>query len=130
MKTQALLSKIEQTKVIQENEILLLKNRMNKGEEIDLSIIYNNEITISEEQTAKGIKFLLNAWKTPKGKERINNPFGYREIDVLETFERFYFVGYYDAGRYGNKNMLPIYLVCGKEKTFEYYYNGTINIIG
>jgi hypothetical protein len=130
MKTIELLNKIEATKVVTENEINLLKNRLNKGEVIDLSVIYNNEIEITSEQTEKGIAFLLNQWETPKGKERLNNPFGYREKETLETFERFYFVGFYDAGNSYIKQMLPIYLVCGKETTFEYYYNGKIQIIG
>ena len=130
MKTIDLLNKIENVKVITENEINLIKNRLNKGEVIDLSIIYDNEIEITHEQTKKGIDFLRNQHKTPNGKERLNNPFGYREVEALETFERFYFVGFYDAGNSYRKQMLPIYLVCGKEVTFEYYYDGKVQIIG
>ena len=38
MKTTDLLTKIEETKVITEKEINLLKNRLNKGEKIDTSV--------------------------------------------------------------------------------------------
>ena len=47
------------------------------------------------------LEWLLNKWKTPKGAERKNNPFGYREQNVLEDENaKAYFNGFYDAGNY------------------------------
>jgi len=50
MKTIDLLKKIEETQTISESEIQLLKNRMNKGEKIDMDFIWNNDIQLSNEQ--------------------------------------------------------------------------------
>lgn len=40
-------------------------------------------IEVTGEQSAKGFKWLYNLYKTPIGKERKNNPFGYRENGEL-----------------------------------------------
>lgn len=132
MKTQDLLSKINDNKVITEREINLLKRRLNNGEYVDLSNIIDNEIKLTSEQTKKGYNFLKNCWKTKKGKERVNNPFGYREENILETFTHFEFSGFYDCSRYGMKEYyIPLYLVCGKEGCFEFYYDFEgVNIVG
>ena len=70
-----------------EREILLLKARLNRGEDVDLSAIYSSDgFAITEEQTKKGYDWLMNQWKTPRGVERKNNPFGFREEDILDNF--------------------------------------------
>ena len=130
MKTLDLLNKIAETKLIAENEILLLKRRKNNGEKFEESVYWDNEILITDEQNKKGIDFLRNLYQTPKGKERVNSPFGYREIDVLNSFTHFEFRGFYDAGNCFVSNFLPIYICCGAECSFEYYYNGKVQIIG
>lgn len=131
MKTAELLQQIETANQITEAQILLLKNRMNKGESIDVSFIWDGEIMLTPEQNKKGIDFLRNLWKTPKGVERKNSPFGYREEQVLETFTHFELRGFHDVSRYGqNPFYLPLYVCCGESGSFEYYYNGTCNIIG
>lgn len=130
MKTEQLLKLIESENKISEKHILLLKNRMNRGEKIDLSVIYDNEILLTDEQTEKGKKFLLNLFKSPLGKIRKNNPFGYREQEVLENLEGFTLKGFYNAGNRYIDNYIPLYEVFGKGVTFEYYYNGQINIVG
>ena len=132
MKTSDLLKKIETTLEITEQEVSLLKIRLNKGEKIDMSVIWDNEISITKQHTTKGLNWLRNEYKTPYGKERLNNPFGYREIDVLESDDiTFYFRGFYDAGRYNFHVYLPIYLVSGAGTSFEYYVvGGKIQIIG
>ena len=130
MKTKDLLTKIEQSKSITESEILLLKRRMNNGEKIDLSFVYDNEIELTDDQNKKGINFLTNLYKTPIGKERKNHPFGYREIEILENFDRFTFGGFYDAGNFYRSYYLPLYDCCGANNAFTYYYNGKVNIIG
>jgi len=83
---------------------------------------------LSREQSLKGFDWLKNLWVTPQGKERQNNPFGYREQAALENFERCTLKGYYDAGNY----YIPLYDVYSKDGYgFEYYYNGgKIHITG
>jgi hypothetical protein len=130
MKTSDLLKKIEQTNEITESEILLLKTRLNNGEKIDMDYIWNNEISVTPDQNKKGIEFLLNLYQTPSGKERKNHPFGYREIEILKNFTHFEFKGFYDAGNYLHSYYIPLYVCCGDNNGFEYYYNGKVNIIG
>jgi hypothetical protein len=132
MKTTDLLKKIETTGVISESEISLLKRRLNSGEKIDMSVIWDGEISITIDQATKGWNWLMSQYKTTSGKERVNNPFGYREIDVLEDKDHtLEFRGFYDAGRYNFHSYLPIYLACGAGTSFEYYVlGGVIQIIG
>lgn len=109
-----------------------LSNKATREERNELtSLLADNPLNISADQTKKGFDFLMNQWKTTKGKERINNPFGYREQGILEKFHSFTLSGFYDNSRYGaNPFYLPIYSVIGNDTRFEYYYNGKVNIIG
>ncbi len=127
---------------IEEREIISLKSALrreslSKEEKQNLeSRIANNNLLISTGQTKKGYDFLVNLWKTPTGKERKNNPYGYREEDVLENFESFTFDGFYDDSNYyqqemGIRDLYPLYTVIGKEMCFQYYYNHKgLQIIG
>jgi len=132
MNTQEILKQVETTNSISEQMINLLNRRLNSGEKIDLQYIWDNDIELERSQVKKAEKWLLNQWKTPAGKERLNNPFGYREQDVLETLETMYLRGFYDYARYGQTSrFVPIYIVSGKETSFEYYVKGgKIEIIG
>ena len=123
--TNDLLKKIETAGQITEKEINLLNRRLNNGEKIDLSVIWDGEIEITPEQTANGLEWLKNQWKTPAGKERKNNPFGYREEEVISTVEKMFLRGFYDCAKYGCRSwFVPIYLVCGAGTSFEYYCSG------
>ena len=89
----------------------------------------DTEIDVTPEQSAKGYKWLMNLYKTPTGKERKNNPFGYREMNILDNYkgERFQFVGFYNDGNRWHDYYTPIYSLCG----MEYYVNSEgIQIIG
>lgn len=131
MKTTEILQAIEEASQVTEKQISLLKRRLNAGEQIDLSYIWDNAPAITPEQNAKGLKYLLNLWKTPAGKERKNNPFGYREEEILTNFECFSLAGFYDAGNHGHKFYVPLYDVCGAGLCFQYYMNGgRISIVG
>jgi len=98
--------------------------------------IWDNHVNISESQTEKGFNFLMNKWKTPRGIERKNNPFGYREEEALKNFSHFTLDGFYNnstvyAQDSGFHNYLPLYSVHSKNGYgFQYYYDGTVNIIG
>ena len=75
----------------------------------------------------------MNLWKSPTGKERVNNPFGYREQEALEQFDHFALAGFHDASRYGQAPYyIPLYDVYMKdgEYGFQYYYNGEVSIVG
>lgn len=119
-----------------EREISLIKLRKNRGEKIDLSPTYdaNNKgygFDLEKGQIKKGYDWLMNLYKSPKGKIRINCPYGYREIHVLETFEKITLVDFYDSGNSWVKFYVPYYRVIGKDNTFEYcVYGGVIHILG
>jgi len=121
-----------------EKEINLIKNRMNTGEKVDLSYLYEQRDTTSEgmlltpEQNRKGYEWLMNQWKTPRGDERKNNPFGYREQDILDNFDHFELIDFYDAGNINRSFYVPYYEVVSKNgATFEYVMvGGEIKILG
>lgn len=87
---------------------------------------------LSDEQVLKGFDWLKNLWVTPAGKERKNNPFGYREQEALKNFDRIELKGYYDAGNYYRSYFIPMYDVYTKDGYgFEYFVNGgQIHITG
>lgn len=127
--TRKRVSEILEAGVISEKDLNLLKNRLNhkhcKYE--DIEPLFLNYVTLSDDQTAKGVKWLQNLYKTPAGKERKNNPFGAREIDVLEGENiKIDFCGLYDAGRYCFTNYMPEYCVYSENGSFNYvpYCNG------
>jgi len=131
-----LLNKVKSEKKITEQEINLIKNRMNNNRtdaEINELIqwIWDNKPELTSEQNTKGLNFLKNLWKTPKGAERKNSPYGYREEGALDKFSHFELAGFYDISRFaGRKFYVPIYNVIGKDTSFQYYYDGKVHIIG
>lgn len=126
--TQEIMREIENRGMITEREILLLKKRANAGDKDAADFWPENEIECTPEQSAKGFAWLKNLYKSPRGVERKNNPFGYREMNIIDNYagENFTFKGFYDAGRYGFHNYVPVYEVGG----MEYYNCGGIQIIG
>lgn len=130
MKPIDLIKNIEEKGIITEREILLLKRRANNGD-IEAANFYpgcDRGIEVTDEQSEKGFKSLYNLYKTPMGKERKNNPFGYREMDILDNYngERFTFVGFYDDSNRFRSYYIPIYEIGG----MQYYYNGELHIVG
>ena len=127
---------IMETNTITEKEINLIKMRMN-NDKVDeatqevIDYIWDNSPQLTPDQNKKGIDYLRNLWKSPTGKERTNNPFGYREQDTLETFEYFELRGFYDAGNRYRKFYVPLYTCVGADSSFEYaFYGGEVNILG
>ena len=105
---------------LSEGDIRLLARRLNdeKTREATQQAFRDSENEvwgITPEQTEKGKAWLLDQWKTPRGVERKNNPFGYREEEALEFFDRFTFDGFYDAGNVHHSWFTPIYTVHGKK---------------
>lgn len=91
---------------INENEILLLKRRRNRGERIQIE----NPIPVSYDQAQKGLAWLWDKYRTPRGAERKNNPFTNPEEKALEWAKmhgaRFTFNGFYGTGNNWHE---PIY---------------------
>ena len=117
-----------------ERDMKLLKNRSNKeGKDFfdyDLmeSLSSGYGIPIDEEWANKGIKWLKSLLKK-NGEPKSGQSLGYREIDIIQTADPsdFTFRGFYDAGRYGFRNFLPLYGIAG----MEYYVScGKIQVIG
>ena len=86
---------------INENEILLLKRRRNRGERIQIE----NPIPVSYDQAQKGFAWLWDKYRTPRGAERKNNPFSNPEEKALHG-ARFTFNGFYGTGNNWHE---PIY---------------------
>lgn len=126
------LKEINQTKIISESEIISLKSSLNNNRiNINDLKIPNNGFIISNQQTIKGLKFLMSQHKSN------NNPFGFREIAILEDFKEFRLIGFYDCANDCQKQnnihaYFPLYSVIAKNRdTFEYYYNFIeISIVG
>ena len=120
--------------VMTEKDMKLLKSRSNKeGKDFfdyDLmeSLSSGYGIPIDEEWANKGIKW-LKSLLTKNGEPKSGQSLGYREIDIIQTADPsdFTFRGFYDAGRYGFRNFLPLYGIAG----MEYYVScGKIQVIG
>ena len=114
---------------ITEGQIGGLKRKLNW---CDIDHNYYNELLeihrpkVTKEQAAKGLAWLLNQWKTPKGNERKNNPFGSREETILDDFSHFELVGMYgDWNEYYGEyhNFSPVYrVIASNGDSFDYVY--------
>ena len=92
-------------------------------ESLDYLFGENAPYSITPAQTTKGLDWLFNLRFTMRGKERKNNPFGYREQSILDDFDRFELSGLYDDsdGYNGFHNFKPIYkVIASDEGSFEY----------
>lgn len=130
----ALIASIKDGKLESNNQLTYMMSNINNSPEhkelIDEALDCT-ELTLCDDQVQKGYDWLMDQWKSPKGAERKNNPFGYREKSILEDFSTITFNGYYDAGNYHHSFYVPLYLVSGDNNTFEYYVSGgKISIIG
>jgi hypothetical protein len=125
-------------KTITEKQIHLITRRLNNKKELkEVAKLYQEAqeegVKVTAEQAQKGYNWLMNEYKTPRGIERKNNPFGYREEEALDSgLDYFTFDGCYDAGNMGFSFYLPIYTFNGKDGGgFQYYVSGgNIQIIG
>lgn len=125
-------------KIITEREIKLIARRLNDKRDLkEVDAIYNEAqeegVKVTPEQAQKGFNWLWNLYKTPRGIERKNNPYGYRESNTLESgLDYFTYDGHFDAGNQFVSWYTPIYTFHGKDGgSFQYYVaRGEINIIG
>lgn len=117
---------------VTEQQIRLLKTRGTQQNKdlFDYTLLDTEQfgcgIPLTPDQNEKGLAFLRDKAYTQKGNIRKNCPFGYRELNIIDTETKFTFHGFYDAGRRNHVNLLPLYGIGG----MEYYYDGEINVIG
>lgn len=124
---------IIETGRIEESDLIAMKSFINKSKEnarIIFDAMSDKTLLLSEAQNKKGYDFLMKQRFTPTGKERQNNPFGYREAAILDNFSHFELKDWYNAGNAHHDYYLPLYECLGNETSFEYYYNGKVNIVG
>ena len=88
-------------------------------------------LALTDEQERKALAWLNNQWKTSTGKERKNNPFGYREEKILENATDVTFVQFHNAGNRYVDYFIPVYRVYSNDGSFEYYVQGgEVSIVG
>jgi hypothetical protein len=124
---QLFLEDIKKRGTITEREILLIKRRLNNGTYKYDDIQDIEDLKITPSQTQKGLAWLRNKWQTPRGVERKNNPFGYREEDAIENFKEFRLNSFTDIRQssFAFPNYVPVYDVYSKKGFgFQYYVQG------
>jgi hypothetical protein len=116
----------------------VMTRRLNDGKITQERIFLGDRTFIVDKDLEKqGYDWLMDKWKTPKGKERKNNPFGNREQSVLEKFSHFELSEFRDsatpyAQQVNIHSYQPIWrVVSSNGNGFEYYMeNGEPKIIG
>lgn len=114
-----------------EAEVNLLMRRINskKINPQDIPHFQDGEgYKLTDSQIAKGKAWLIDQWKSPTGRERVNNPFGYREEQILEKLREIRLKDVYsERGNF----YIPLYEVLGDDTSMEYYVlGGKISIVG
>jgi hypothetical protein len=128
------LEEIKNRGVITEQELLLVKRRLNDGtyKYEDVEDLFNdNSPDLMPEQSEKGLKWLKNKGWGKLGNQRKNSPYGYREEETLKTAKKVSIVGFEDQRNSyqvdsGINNYQPIYRVEGEGEgnNFEYTVKG------
>lgn len=128
--------KLAKQKKYSEKELNALKNYMNKNPKEANSLnnlVADKEGTkLDKTQVAKGFKYLYNLGFTPKGVERRNSPYGYREEYIVKNPKTIELKQFHDAGNRNYSFYVPYYEAIGKDGTsMEYFVSGgKINIWG
>ena len=129
-------TKLAKKKKLTEKEMNALKNYMNKvgypeAGKLNSLVADKQGTKIDASQVAKGKKYLYNLGFTPKGVERKNSPYGYREDYIVQNLKTIELLQFHNAGNM-NPFFVPYYEAIGKDGTsMEYFvYGGKINIWG
>ena len=123
-------------KILSEQEVNLLKRRLNDGKIKNQEEIFGEDFEskeLTQEQSKKGFDYLYNLWKSPTGKERVNNPMRYREQEILNNFDRIELREFHDISKYGQRPYyVPLYQAYSKDgDSMEYYIDSNgISIVG
>ena len=130
-KKQLFIEDIKNKGTITEKELLLVKRRLNDGTYKYQDVQDLTDLKLTPEQNAKGLKWLKNQGWTPRGIERKNNPFGYREEDTINSFQEFRLNSFTNVSHFDYPNYIPVYDVVGKKGSFQYIMEGgKVKIIG
>lgn len=110
--SEVIVNNIAKTEFITEREILLLKNRLNHGKDVDLLPLDDIEVFVTDEQAEKGLAYLRKHLLTTKNKKRKNcswsdyelRAIGYQgegePLEKLNPHHLFTFLGYMNIGRF------------------------------
>ena len=109
--SEVIVSDIASKEIITEREILLLKNRLNHGKDVDLLPLDDIDVFVTDEQAEKGLAYLRKHLLTTKNKKRKNcswsdyelRAIGYQgegePLEKLNPHHLFKFLGYMNIGR-------------------------------
>lgn len=129
--SEVIINNIANKEIITEREILLLKGRMNKGKEVDLSPLDDIDVFVTDEQAEKGLAYLRKHFFTTKNKKRKNckwsdyelKAIGYNgegePLEKLNPHHLFTFEGYVNIGR-----VFPYYSPIYEINGIAYYMEG------
>lgn len=117
-----------------ERDVNLIKRRMN-DKKIKHDDVFKDDgegHQLTPEQQEKGWSWLRNQYKTPNGVERKNNPFGEREMDIIDNPREIRCVGFYNAGNAYVDFHVPLYRAYSKDGDYMEYYvsGGQVHVIG
>lgn len=124
-------------KILNEKDIKLIITRLNSMDSDTAGVVQKLVHAgvywrLTPEQIERGRKWLLNQWKTPRGIERKNSPFGWREEEVIERMDTIVLSGFTDTGSAGYPYYTATWVIYGKNgKSFEYVrHAGGCKVIG
>ena len=123
MDTTKIYYEIAERGIITEREILLIKRRLNNFGEVLIkrALFGNGPLQITPEQTKKGLDWLIDKYKTPRGVVRKHNPFNDGQVAILEDFKKFELVGFTDVSRSCLMWFMPTYRVYSQHgRYFDY----------
>ena len=104
-----------------EKEMLLLKKRSNAAQHDLFNYdAFSEYIPLSEDWANKGLQWLKSLLKK-NGESKAGQNLGFREIEIIKnsTPSDFTFVCFYDNGRGGYRNYVPVYNVSWMEYRVE-----------
>jgi len=120
-------------KFLNNSEDEKLKQKVSKAFRNNKKIANADGISLTEDQQNKGWKYLYNLGFTPKGAERRNSPYGYREEQIVSLKGDLSLIGSYDAGNMFRSYYVPLYEAYSKKArtSMQYYvWGGKIHIVG
>ena len=132
MKTSELVNKVVNLGFITEREILLLKRRINHGENVDLSAFDGNDIFVTDEQAVKGLNYLRTHLLTTRNVPRANCVWGLCDLQAigyqgdnkplleLNVHKLFKFEGFEDVSCGFTRYVEPVYRINGVRYSMAY----------
>ena len=125
MKTSELVKKVVNIGFITEREILLLKRRINHGEDVDLSVFEDKDIFVTDEQAVKGLNYLRKHLLTTRNVPRVSCPWSLADLQAigyqgdnkpllyLNVHKLFKFEGFEDVSCGFTRHVEPVYRING-----------------